>query len=180
MRPSQNLTFPPRLYPTFQQLYATLPESTAPSQNIPPPPVFLTTICDPRRIYPSLPEYTPFSTTIISCGPLRIYPSLLEYTLLFNNAMRRSQNRPLLPKIYLPFSRTICDPPRIDPSLPEYTPFSTTILLCAFPESTPASRNPPPFSRTKEKICDPPKICPSLPEYFSVLGASGRFSHIYM
>ena len=53
---------PPRIYPflrehaPFQQLCATLPESTHPSQNIPP---FLTTIilCDPPRIHLHLPEY---------------------------------------------------------------------------------------------------------------------------
>ena len=44
-------TVPPRIYPPFQQLYATLPESTPSSQNIPP---FSTTICDPPRIYPAL------------------------------------------------------------------------------------------------------------------------------
>ena len=75
-----------------------------PSQNLPPPsqniPPFSTTICDPPRIYPFLPEYTPFSMSTI-CDPPTIYPSLSEYT---------------------PFSTTICDPPRIYSSLPEYTP----------------------------------------------------------
>ena len=55
MRPFQNPPLFPRIYPPFQQLYVTLPESTPPSQNIPP---FSTTICDPPRIYPSLSEYT--------------------------------------------------------------------------------------------------------------------------
>ena len=57
-RPSQNLPIPSRIYPTFQQLYATHPESTPPSQNI-PPPSFSTTLrlCDPPRICPTLPEY---------------------------------------------------------------------------------------------------------------------------
>ena len=104
VRPSQNLPLPPRIYPPFQQLYATLPESTPPfqnispfqqmyvrpSQNLPPsqniPPVSTTT-CDSPRIYPSLPEYTPFSTTIILCDPPRIYPSLPESTHLFNQFM---------------------------------------------------------------------------------------------
>ena len=57
MRPSQNLPLPPRIYPPFQQLYATLPESTPPSQDIPTP--FLVNIYNPPRIYPSLPEYPP-------------------------------------------------------------------------------------------------------------------------
>ena len=120
MRPSQNILLPPRIYSPFQQLYASLPESTTPSQNIgstllfnnsmrpsqnlPPPskniPPFSTTICDPPRVYPSLPECTPFSMSTIY-DPPTIYPSLPEYT---------------------PFAITICDPPRIYSSLPEYTP----------------------------------------------------------
>ena len=59
-----------------------LPESTPPSQNI-----------------------TPFLTTIILRDPPRIYPSLSEYIPLFNNSMRRSQNLPLLPRIYPPFQK---------------------------------------------------------------------------
>ena len=73
MRSSQNLPPPSRIYLPFQQLYATLPESTPLSQNLPP---FSTTKCDHPRIYPSLPEYTPFSTTIIICDPPRIYPGV--------------------------------------------------------------------------------------------------------
>ena len=130
MRPSQNLPISPRIHLPFQHLHATLPESTPPSQNIPhfkhlratfprstPPSqnisTFSTTIWDPPRIYPSLPEYT---------------PSLLSYY------MRPSQNLPLPPRIYPyfqqlyatlpestlppknvppPFLVTICDPPRI-------------------------------------------------------------------
>ena len=74
MRPSQNLPVPPRIYPPppFQQLYATLPEFTPPSQTI---PSFSTTICDPLRIYLTYPEST----------------------LFFNNYMRPSQNLPLPP-----------------------------------------------------------------------------------
>ena len=58
MRPSQNLSLPPRIYPPFYQLYATIPESTPTSQNI-PPFLFLTTICDLPGNYHYLPEYTP-------------------------------------------------------------------------------------------------------------------------
>ena len=36
VRSSQNIPLPPRIYPLFQQLYATLSEFTSPSQNIPP------------------------------------------------------------------------------------------------------------------------------------------------
>ena len=67
MRPSQNLSLPYRIYPPFEHLYATLPESNPPSQNTPP---FLTTICDPPRIYPFLSEYTPFSTSVNICVTL--------------------------------------------------------------------------------------------------------------
>ena len=169
MRPSQNLLLPLRIYPPFQQLYATLSEFTPHSQNTPPfstnvyvrPPRIYSSLleytplcnkciymCDPPRIYPSLPpsqNTPPFSTTI--CDPPRIYPPSQNLPppriyLLFNNynIMRRSRNLALPPRTYPPFSTTICDPPRIYLSLPEYTLFSTT-------------------------ICDPPRIYPSLPEY---------------
>ena len=169
MRPSQNLLLPPRIYPPFQQLYATLSEFTPHSQNTPPfstnvyvrPPRIYSSLleytplcnkciymCDPPRIYPSLPpsqNTPPFWTTI--CDPPRIYPPSQNlpppriYPLFNNyNIMRRSRNLALPPRTYPPFSTTICDPPRIYLSLPEYTLFSTT-------------------------ICDPPRIYPSLPEY---------------
>ena len=93
IRPSQNLPLPPRkcstiilcdapnIYPSlskytpFQQLYATLTESTHPSRNIPLP--FFTTRCDIPRIYFSVTEYAPFSrnTCTFICGT--IYHSLL-------------------------------------------------------------------------------------------------------
>ena len=118
MRPSQNILLPPRIYPPFQQLYATLPKSTPTSQNIGPtllfnssmrpskniPPPFSTTICDPPRFYPSLPECTPFSMSTI-CDPPTIYPSLPEYTTLFNNYMRPSQNLLIPPRIYPHFQQ---------------------------------------------------------------------------
>ena len=97
-----------RPYPPFQQLYATLPESTPPSQNIP-----LQTIRDPPRIYPSLPEYTPFSMSAI-CDPPRIYPPFQQLYATLPESTHPSQNIP-------PFSTTtrLCDPPRICPSLLE-------------------------------------------------------------
>ena len=143
MQPSQHLYLPPRIYPAFQQFYATLPESTPPPQNIPP---F-------QQLYATLPESThpsqnipPFSTTTIVCDPPRIYPSLPEYTPLFNNYMRPSQNLPLSPRIYFPFQQRqyyatplppqnlpttiiLSNPPRIYSSLPEYTPFSTNLYV---------------------------------------------------
>ena len=142
MRPSQNLPLSPRIYPSFQQLHATIPESTPPSQNI--PPFQQMHMCDPPRIYPSLSNYTLFFNNYMR-------PSLPE-------AIPPSQNAPPpFQQLYAtlpestppswdipPFSTTtiLCEPPRIYPSLPEYTPFSTTIILC-----------------------DDPRIYPSVPEY---------------
>ena len=61
---SQNLQLPPRIYPPFCNLLRCfrIPESTPPSQNIPPfQQIYM---CDPPRIYPSLSEYTPLSTNL--------------------------------------------------------------------------------------------------------------------
>ena len=112
MRPSKNPPPPPGIYPPFKQLFVTLPESTPPSQsqNILP---FLTTICDPLRIYPSLPEYTP----------------------IFNNYMRPSQNLPLRPKIYPLFnnyvrpSQNLHLPPRMYPLFNNYVRPSQNLPL---------------------------------------------------
>ena len=117
------------------------------------------------------------------CDPPRIYPSLPEYTSLFSNYMRPSQNLPLPPRIS-PFQQMyMCDPPRIYPSLPEYTslfnnymrssqniplhlriypPFQQIYICATLPEYTPPYQNTPPFSTTK---CDPLRISPPLPEY---------------
>ena len=69
-------------------------------------------MCDPPKIYPSLPEYTPFSTAI--CDAPRIYPSLP-------------------PRIYLPF-KNLCAtlPESTPPSHPEYTPFFINIYDTPF------------------------------------------------
>ena len=163
------------------------------------------------------------------CDPPRIYPSLPEYTSLFNKNMRRSQNLPLLPRIYPIFQQMhMCYPPRNYPSLPDYTPFSTTVCdhprnYPSLPDCTPLFNNcmrpfqnlplppryiPPPliiqficatlpeytplfeqlYATLPESI--PPSqniphfptiiIRPSIPQYFSAPGASGRFSHNYM
>ena len=78
--------------------------------------------------------------------------------------MRRSQNLSLLPKCIYPPSTTICSTPSIYPSLPEYNPFSTTMLLCYAPRISPSlpEYTPPPPSTT---ICDTLKNYPSLREY---------------
>ena len=104
---------PPLLFNKF--ICANLPESTPPSQNI--PPFYQICLCDLPRIYSSLPEYTSFSTNLY---------------------VQPSQNLPLPPRI-LPFSTTVCDPPRIYPSLPEYNPFQQ--LYATFPEPTPPSQD---------------------------------------
>ena len=135
-------------------------------------------------IYPSIPGSTPLF--VIWWGvfgsqnlphPHRIYPS-------FSTNVRPSENLPLPPRTYRPFSTTICNPPRIHPSLPEYTPpFLTNlyvrpsqnllipsrihpsfqpICMCDPPRiNTPPPENIPPFSTT---ICDPSRIYP-LPEF---------------
>ena len=119
MQPSQNLPLPLRnesTPPPFNYYNVIFPESTPPSQNIPPfQKIYM---CNPPSIHPSLPEYTPpfqqlyatlpeytpssqniplssTTTCIILCDDPRIYPSLPEYTPLFNNYMRPSQNLPL-------------------------------------------------------------------------------------
>ena len=122
MRPSQHLPLPPRMYPPFPQLYATLPECTPPSQNI----------------YPSFQQL--YATL------KKIDPSLPEYTLLFNNYVLSFQNLPLPPRIYPPFQQ----------------------LYATLPESTPPFQNIPSFSTTII-LCDPPRIYPSLPEYYNPL-----------
>ena len=159
MRPSQNLPFPPRIYP-FEQLYATLPGSTLPSQNIPPFEQLCATIQD----LPLPPRIPPLSTNLYVRPsqnlpfPLRIYPPL-------NNCMRPSQNLPLPPRIYPLLHKFICatlpestppshnKPPlsttsRIYPSLPEYTPFSTNLYV-----------------RPSQNLPLPPKIYPPLNNY---------------
>ena len=191
VRPSQNLPLPPKIYPPFQQLYATLPESFPPTQNIPPfhfnnhvrhsqnlplPPRIYPLnfqqmyMCYPPRIYPYLPEYTPFSTTVL-CDSPRIYPSLPEYTPLFNNYMWPSHNTPLLPRIYpllnkyiiMRRSQNLTLPPRI------YHPPPFEQLCATLPESIPPSQKIPPFS---SPICDPPKM--STPPFQNIRPYSGR------
>ena len=165
MRPSQNLPLPSRLYPLFQQLYSTLPESTPPSQNILP---FSTTIilCDRPRIYPSPPEYTPRFSNYYIMRPFRNLPLPPRVYLLFNkyNIMRPSQNVPLPPKIYPLFQQLyIYNLPRIYPFLPEYTPFSTTRILCCQNLSLPPRIYLPfnHYMRHSQNLPLPPPLHPS-------------------
>ena len=116
--PSQNLPLPPRIYPPFQQLFVTLSESTPPSQNIHPP--FLVTICDPPKIYPSLPEYTPICNTYMP--PFQNLPHFQQlYATL-------PESNPSSQKIPPAFLVTMCDLPSIYPSLPEYTALFNTYM----------------------------------------------------
>ena len=86
MRPSQNLPLPP--YQNIPPLFNNYMQH---SQNLPlhpriyPPPFFLTTICDPFRIYPYLSYYTsppPPCQQLHICDQPKIYPSLQEKNLL--------------------------------------------------------------------------------------------------
>ena len=121
---------PPRIYPSLLEdtplfnkfICATLPKSSPPAQNTPPP--FSPTKFDPP-------------TTIILYDAPRIYPSLPEYTLHSQQLCATlPESIPLYPRIYTIFQQLyICDPPRSYPSLPEYTP-PLHQLYVSLPEST--------------------------------------------
>ena len=138
MRPSQNLPLRPRIYP-FEHLRF---------------------ICDPTRIYPSFSEYTPPPFKhLYATIPKSAHPSQNRYH-LFDNYIRQSHYLPLPPRIYpvlykvtllesassfqnIPtLSTTICDAPRIYPTLQESTLPSQNIGLApplryaTLPEST--------------------------------------------
>ena len=194
--PSQNL-------PLFLRIYSLFNNYMRPSRNLPPPPPFpeytpfLTTICDPPRIYPSFPEYT---SSLVSYYiwpsqnlplPPRIYPPFQHLVATLPESTPLSQNIPpfqqpfaSLPE-YTLFLTTMCDPPRIYPSLPpsqNIPPFSTTnttlsestppsqnipppfqLVYAPLPESAPTSQNiPPPPQCQQLYICDQLKIYPYL------------------
>ena len=165
MRPSQNLPLSPRIYPPFQQIHMC-----DPFRIYPPPPSTIYPpfqqiyMCDPPRIYPSLPEYTPLFNKFTCATLLKSTPPPFHNILPFstNLYVRPFQNLLLSPRIYPSFQQIyVCDPPRIYPSLPEYTP-PFQQLYATLPESTPPSQNISTFSTT---MCDPPRTYPSLPEY---------------
>ena len=147
MRPSQNLPLPPRIYPpfqsiyvcdnnymrpshpspqnipVFQQLYATFPESTPPSQNIGLPPFSTNVYVRPSQNLPLPPRiYPPFQ---------QLYATLPESTPPFQNISL--------------FNKCMCDPRRIYPPPRIYPPFQQ--LHATLPESTPPSQNIPPFQQ---------------------------------
>ena len=139
-----------------------LPESTPTSQDLPPfrhlvkclripesSPPFSKCICAtlPESIPPS--QNTPLFSTTILCNPPRMYPSLPEYTPLFNTYMWYSQNLPLPPRIYPPFSTTRIIMRRSQnlPLPPRIYPLFNKFKCATLPESTPPSQNitPTPF-----------------------------------
>ena len=152
MHCSHNLPFPPRIYPPpSKKLHATLTEFTLrpkiyphfkhlrPSQNLPLPP----------RI-----GYPPFLTNYMrhfhnTPLPSRIYPLL--YQVRLPESTSSFLNIP-------PFSTTICDAPRVYPTLPEPPP-PPALRNATLPESTHPSSIYPHFTT----ICDTPIIDPSLP-----------------
>ena len=130
---SQNLPHFSRIYPPFLQLYAMLPDSTPPSQNIPPSlrNATLPESTHPSRIYPLLHLYMRHSH-IRPLPPLNILmrhsrnPPLTQNTPLLNIYMRPSQNLPLPPRIYPPLNIHMrwWDTPESKPSWPKiYSPF---------------------------------------------------------
>ena len=143
MRHSQNLPLSPRTYPLFNEfICADLPEIYAPPyQNIPP---FSTTVCNPPSIYPSLPEYIPILNNW--------------------NIMRRSQNLPLSPKYTPPLQKLYATLPKSSPSSQNIPPFSTIMLLCDAPRINPSlPEYTPPFNnymRHSQKLPTPPRIHP--------------------
>ena len=113
------------------------------------------------------PDYIPLETRPRQIlGSPRIYPGV-DSRLYAGVDPGGSQNLPLPPSIYPPFREVSLDP-RIYPSPPKYTPFSTNLYvrpsqnLPLHPRIYPPFNLPPPFSAT---ICDPPRIYPSLSEY---------------
>ena len=126
------------------------PESTPPSQDLSPFSWFGEVSLDPR-IYPCLPEYTPFST-FFYVWPSQNLPLLPRIYPLFNNYVRPSHDLPLLSRIYPLFNNYATLSESTPPS--QNTPLFQQIYA-TLPESTPPSLNIPPFSTT---ICDPCRI----------------------
>ena len=136
------------------------------------------------RIYPSLPEYTPYSTNLYVrpsqnvtpfpeytppifqqlCDPPRIYPSLQEYTHPFQQ-LWPSLNLFLPPRIY-PYLNNYMRPSQnlpLPPSIPLriYNLFNNCMR---YSQNLPLSpRIYPPFQHMY--MYDPPRIYPSLPKY---------------
>ena len=113
------------------------------------------------------------------CDPPRIYPSLPEYIPLLNKyiIMRRSHNLPRPPKIYPPFQQLCATLPESTPPSQNIPPFSTNILLCDAPKIYPPSQNIPPFLthlyvRPSQNLPLPPKIYPLFQQLYATLSES--------
>ena len=145
-------------------------------------------MCDPPRIYPSipkrtplfnkficatLPESTPPSQNLPSFQQLQYYATLPESTppsqnipppLFFNNFMRYSQNLPP-PKIHPPFQQLYSTLPESTPPSQNIPPPPLSTNKCDTPRIYPPPPPPiiyPPFQQIY--MCDSPKIYTSLPE----------------
>ena len=169
VQPSQNLPLPPRIHPPFSKNSYVRPSQNLPLRPRIYPPFQQICMCDRPRIYPSLPEYTPpppFNKGICATLPESTPPSQNTPPLSGNLYVRPSQNLPLPPRTPSPHPSQqmyMCNPPRIYPYFPEYTPFFNKFICATLPESTPPSQNIPPFQQMY--MCDPPRMYPSLPEY---------------
>ena len=111
MRPSQNIPLPPRTYLIFHYYMR-------PSKNLPLPP----------RIYPLLSIYIRPSRNLPPPLPRSTLPPFRDYVRCLRKpeSTSSSPNLPLLPRIY-PLFHNYIRHSHNPPSLPEYTPFYTTI-----------------------------------------------------
>ena len=115
-----------------------------------------------HRIYPSIPEYTPLSKNVYVRPSQYLHPPPPEYTPPFSTTICNPPRiYPSLSEINIPppFQLLKCDIPRIYPSIPEYTPLSKNVYVqpSQYPPLLP--RIYPPFSTI---ICDTPRIYPPL------------------
>ena len=77
--------------------------------RIHPPFLWFVKVSPDPRIYPSLPEYTPpFQQIYIKCATLQEFtPPSQNIPPFFNSYMQPSENLPLPPRIYPPFSTNL-------------------------------------------------------------------------
>ena len=119
-------------------------------------------MCDPPKIYPSLPEYTPLSTTNATL-PEYTPPSQNIPPFSINLFVRPSQDPPLHLRLYLPFEK----------------------LYATLPESTYPSQNIPPFQQLHATLPEsnpPPRIYLNFQQifYYATLPQYTPHSTTYM